>query len=134
MKYKGLNDNQITVEAGISNGLIGKARKRGSLSQDNISKILYTYNDLNGHWWLTGIGEMIIKPNDYKQPKESYQVAEANELYSKFNILKELFGNDKKLDTIIDMLGNRLESIEDKLDKMAILTEVDQEIQKETKG
>lgn len=38
MKHKGLNDNKITVETGISNGLIGKARKRGSLSQDNISK------------------------------------------------------------------------------------------------
>ena len=44
MTYKGLNDNKLTVETGISNGLIGKARKRGSLSQENISKILYTYN------------------------------------------------------------------------------------------
>lgn len=60
MEYKGLNDNKITVETGISNGLIGKARKRGGLSQENISKILYTYQDLNANWWFRGNGEMII--------------------------------------------------------------------------
>lgn len=60
MKYKGLNDNKITVQSDMSNGLIGKARKRGALSQDNISKILYTYPDLNANWLLIGKGEMLI--------------------------------------------------------------------------
>ena len=59
MKYKGLNDNKITVEAGISNGLIGKARVRGALSQENISKILYKYPDLDANWLLTGQGSML---------------------------------------------------------------------------
>jgi len=61
MKFKELNDNKVTFDTGISNGLIGKARKRGGLSQENISKILYTYEDLNANWWFRGIGEMIIK-------------------------------------------------------------------------
>lgn len=59
MEYKGLNDNRITVETGISNGLIGKARKRGSLSQDNISKLLHTYPELDANWLLTGKGSML---------------------------------------------------------------------------
>lgn len=59
MEYKGLNDNKITVEAGISNGLIGKGRKRGSLSQDSISKLLYTYKELDANWLLTGNGPML---------------------------------------------------------------------------
>lgn len=59
LKYKGLNDNKLTVETGISNGLIGKARKRGSLSQDNISKILCKYSELDANWLLTGIGYML---------------------------------------------------------------------------
>ncbi|MCL7987030.1 hypothetical protein M8998_03635 [Sphingobacterium sp. lm-10] len=59
MQKLGLNDNRITREAGISNGLIGKARKRGSLSQENISKILLTYRILNGDWLLTGEGKML---------------------------------------------------------------------------
>lgn len=59
MKYKGLNDNKITIQAGISNGLIGKGRKRGSLSLGIIEKILYTYPDLNANWLITGKGDMI---------------------------------------------------------------------------
>lgn len=60
MEYKGLNDNKITVETGISNGLIGKARKRGGLSQENISKILHAYADLDANWWFRGEGKMIL--------------------------------------------------------------------------
>ncbi|MDO3423965.1 hypothetical protein QWT87_03615 [Chryseobacterium sp. APV1] len=60
MEYKGFNDNKITVETGISNGLIGKARKRGGLSQENISKILNTYPDLDANWWFRGNGKMLI--------------------------------------------------------------------------
>ena len=60
MEYKGLNDNKITVETGISNGLIGKARKRGGLSQENISKILHTYFDLDANWLFRGEGKMIL--------------------------------------------------------------------------
>ena len=59
MIYKDLNDNKISVEAGISNGLIGKARKRGSLSLENISKLLYAYPELSGDWLLTGKGTML---------------------------------------------------------------------------
>ncbi|BDD10896.1 transcriptional regulator [Fulvitalea axinellae] len=62
-KYKELNDNKVTLQAGISNGIIGKGRKRGSLSLDNISKILYTYPELNANWLLTGTGEMVNIPD-----------------------------------------------------------------------
>jgi hypothetical protein len=57
--YKCLNDNKITLQTGISNGLIGKARKRGAISQENISKILHTYDELNANWLFTGEGEML---------------------------------------------------------------------------
>jgi len=30
LKYKGLNDNKVTVQLGLSTGLIGKARKDGA--------------------------------------------------------------------------------------------------------
>ncbi|WP_053405143.1 LexA family transcriptional regulator [Persicobacter sp. CCB-QB2] len=57
--FKGLNDNQVTVQCGISNGLIGKGRKRGTLSQENISKLLSTYSDIDANWLFTGEGNMI---------------------------------------------------------------------------
>ena len=59
MKYRGLNDNKISVTAGISNGLIGKGRKRGGISQENISKLITAYPELNANWLLTGQGDML---------------------------------------------------------------------------
>ena len=60
MAYSGLNDNQVTVQCGLSTGIIGNARKKGkSLNGNNIVKILSTYKDLNARWLLTGEGEML---------------------------------------------------------------------------
>ena len=59
MNYKGLNDNKLSSETGIANGLIGKARKRGSLSGKNISKLINTYQDLSADWLFTGQGSML---------------------------------------------------------------------------
>ncbi|MDR1182682.1 MAG: hypothetical protein LBL13_11950 [Bacteroidales bacterium] len=65
MKHKELNDNKISKQAGISNGLIGKARTHGGLSGRNISKILNTFSDLNANWLFTGKGKMLIKEDGY---------------------------------------------------------------------
>ena len=57
MNQIGLNDNRLTNEAGLSVGLIGKARKvRKGLHSDTIEKILHTYSQLNPLWFITGQG------------------------------------------------------------------------------
>ena len=66
-----LNDNKVTTLTGISNGIIGKARKRGRLSQDNISKLLTTFSDLNANWLLTGEGEMLKRDVPKAEPAAS---------------------------------------------------------------
>ena len=65
MEYASLNDNKVTVQCGLTVGLINSARKRNkSLSGDNIGKILYVYQELNARWLLTGEGEMLCTPED----------------------------------------------------------------------
>lgn len=60
MRYKGLNDHQVTVQCGLSNGTIGNARKNGKgINSQNIEKILLTYKDIDARWLLTGEGEML---------------------------------------------------------------------------
>ena len=60
MEKKGINDNQMTVNAGLSVGLIGKAKVSGKgMSSMNIEKILLVCKDLNARWLLTGEGEML---------------------------------------------------------------------------
>lgn len=66
MAFKGLNDNKVTVDLGLSNGTIGKSRKNGrDLSDRVVEQILNFYIDLNRIWLLTGEGEMLNK--DIKQ-------------------------------------------------------------------
>ncbi len=60
MKYRGLNDNQVTVQLSLSVGIIGKSRKENrDLSNSVIEKVLNFYTDLDRNWLLTGEGEML---------------------------------------------------------------------------
>lgn len=60
MKYSGLNDNKVTVQLGLTVGVIGKSRKEGrDLSDKVIEEILNYYTDINRIWLLTGDGEML---------------------------------------------------------------------------
>ena len=60
LRTKGLNDNQVTVSLGLSQGLIGKSRGKGrDLSSKLANKILDFYPDLSRVWLLTGEGQML---------------------------------------------------------------------------
>lgn len=60
MRFKHLNDNQLSVMAGLSNGVLNKSRKEGrDLSLKAIEKIAIKFNDLNKNWLVTGQGEML---------------------------------------------------------------------------
>lgn len=68
MKYKGLNDNKVTVQLKLSVGTLGKSRKEGrDLSDKVIELILNFYNDLDRVWLLTGEGSM-LKNSTPQQP------------------------------------------------------------------
>jgi len=60
MDYKGLNANQVTVQAQLSVGLIGKSIKNNKgLNSETIEKILYAFNDLSPEWLIVESGEML---------------------------------------------------------------------------
>lgn len=60
METLNLNNNQLSNKAGLSNGLLGKARKnRSAMNSDSIEQILYAYPNLNADWLITGRGEML---------------------------------------------------------------------------
>lgn len=68
MEKKGINDNQMTVNAGLSVGLIGKAKVSGKgMSSMNIEKILLAYPELSADWLLTGAGSMLKQDSNFIQ-------------------------------------------------------------------
>lgn len=77
MQEKGINDNQMTVNAGLSVGLIGKAKgSNKGMNAANIEKILLAYPDLNPDWLLTGRGKMCkMQEESSLQPKDTLPIA-----------------------------------------------------------
>lgn len=71
MKIRGLNDNRVTVDLGLSVGTISKSRKKGrDLSSRVIEQILNYYRDLNKVWLLTGEGEMLVSQSSVDKASE----------------------------------------------------------------
>lgn len=65
MKYKGINDNQVTLNCNLSQGLIGQARTgKSDLGSRTVDKILRVYQDLSRVWLLTGEGQMLTESSD----------------------------------------------------------------------
>lgn len=70
MIFRGINNNMITVSAGLSVGQIGKAISNNSgINSTSIEKILYTYPEINPEWLLTGNGNMLKSGID-RPPKD----------------------------------------------------------------
>lgn len=74
MKFKNLNDNSVTVQLGLSVGLLGKSRKDDrDLSKKAIEAILNFYTDINKVWLLTGEGEMLCENISESQTENSQE-------------------------------------------------------------
>jgi len=75
MRNKGLNNNQLTQQAGLSVGLIGKAISSNTgINSNSIEKILYAFPDINAEWLLTGNGSMTKILNEFNEPPSVYKL------------------------------------------------------------
>lgn len=98
MKNQHLNDNQVSKQLGLANGVIGKSRQAGrDLSQRVIELIEKCYKNLNINWLSTGEGSML---------KEHTLVQFADRLSE---IIIDL--NGESLPNIAEALGIKYEEI-----------------------
>lgn len=85
MIYSGLNDNQVTKEAELSVGTIGKSRQENrDLSNRVLNKLLQVYPEINRVWLLTGEGQMLVADT----PETEEQIVGQNLSESEFLELK----------------------------------------------
>lgn len=80
MKYKGLNDNQVTKDLGLSNGLLGKSRNKDrDMSRKIANSAISFYGDLSAAWLLSGEGSMLVGTSSTSAPAPSPSSIEENE-------------------------------------------------------
>jgi hypothetical protein len=107
LEYKGINDNQATLDCGLSNGLIGQARSgKSDLGAKTIEKILNVYQDLSRVWLLTGEGHMLTEPKTpaTDQPMESTLVSYLERKVNDQEILiRELYQQIGMLEAKLDL-------------------------------
>ena len=86
MEKQGINDNQMTVAAGLSVGLLGKLKKNGKgMSSTNIEKILSSYPELSAQWLITGKGDMFSTLQEKRQEN-----AENEDTYNNIKVEDEV--------------------------------------------
>ena len=115
--YSGLNDNRLTVQAGLKVGIINSARKRNKgIGSENIEKILLVRKDLNARWLLTGEGEMLAEDSSQAEPNlVEYLKKQNSELNEK---IKQLNQEIKQLNQEISQLNRELGKKEGQIQEM----------------
>lgn len=113
MTKEGINDNQMTVAAGLSVGLLGKAKLAGKgMSSNNIEKILLAYPDLSPDWLLTGRGEMLKTNGTLSNTPSLSQNGNASPIGGKDNELSP--NNQENLEIKCDAFAPLFQMIREK--------------------
>lgn len=118
MKTEGLNSNSLTVAAGLSNGLIGKALKnRSSMNSDSIERILCAYTNLSAEWLMTGKGTMYVDDQPAKASDIPNNLNSDSLVFFLRDRNKELECENRRLLVENASLRTRLELLDDSKNK-----------------
>ncbi|MDE5709189.1 MAG: hypothetical protein K2I32_07080 [Alistipes sp.] len=115
LEYKGITENRATVECGLSNGLIGQAKRgKSDLGEKAVEKVLIKYQDLERVWLLTGEGPMLKEASTATAPADSESVSIDRQAWEVIRSqAASLERKDKQMDELLAMLRNKIEKGED---------------------
>ena len=115
LEYKGITENKATVECGLSNGLIGQAKRgKSDIGEKAAEKILMKYQDLERVWLLTGEGSMLKESSTATAPADSDNISidrQAGEVIR--SQAASLERNDKQMDELLALLREEMKRGED---------------------
>lgn len=97
VKNKGYKSERNFLHSlGFPEAKISEARKgKSSFRAEDIGKILIAFGEINGHWILTGKGDMLLQP-DNNISNSSFILQEYNDLKKENRELSEEIGKLKE--------------------------------------
>lgn len=106
LEYKGITENKATVECGLSNGLIGQAKRgKSDIGEKAAEKILMKYQDLERVWLLTGEGSMLKCTSTSMAPADSDNISIDRQAWEVIRSqAASLERKDKQMDELLEML------------------------------
>lgn len=108
--FKNISIRAFEISCGFSNGsFASQLKNRKTMGIDKVENILNIYKDINGHWLITGNGEMIRSEKYGLEVKENSlnEAGKAAEMY-----LNEII---KSKNEIIDGLKREIELLHELL-------------------
>lgn len=102
IEYLGISTRNFEQKISVSNGLIGRfLSKNTTIQSDVLSKICYTYPDLNPSWLITGRGEMLL--NNHQE--ETSTINNSDNVSRLITILQAtLLEKDKQIDRLLSII------------------------------
>jgi hypothetical protein len=97
VKNKGYkSEREFLQSLGFPEAKLSEARKgKSGFRADDIGKILMTFGEINGHWIMTGKGDMLLQP-DNNISNSSFILQEYNQLKAENRELIEEIGKLKE--------------------------------------
>lgn len=125
MRYKKLNDNQVTIQCGLAQGLLAQARKgKSDLGSRTIDKILKEYQDLNKVWLLTGEGEMItMSPTMTSFGDNSPNVSGDGNRINDFSIFDKSLKEISEQRKLVSKSQEQLSKAQEQIDRLLAIIE-----------
>lgn len=79
IEFKNISARKFCVEIGVANGFLDKVKDVGS---EKVSKILYTYPEINPEWLICGVGNMLREVSSEAKHSEVNKLANEKIIYN----------------------------------------------------
>ncbi len=81
LRHQGITPHKAEEMCQFSNGTLHKYLSGKNIGSDKIERIGLVFNQLNVHWWITGVGEMLLDETPWRVEDDAnpYQSGSKND-------------------------------------------------------
>lgn len=126
VEIQDISPKDFTKKTGLKRGFLDKSHQNSGASDIFLSKILEAYPKLNAHWLLTGNGEMEVFENQYANETEAQYATKSDVIINRLDAI------DKKLDSVA-LLKQEIDDLKEVLHVLAKIESTNNKIDNKKK-